>query len=718
MAFLDNLRLYQKIILPVLVGGALVLGLGVWQLSSLGNENTYSTGRRLAESAARQAAAAYTVYLEQLAKRSQLERESEAVELAGSGGELPADLDFLRLLDANSRRSPGAARLKIYPVQQDEMPAQPLARRAIVAARGKAKPVWVYEKSKGQEYVRLALPLVFDEQTAAAYNALAGNSQPRQPGEVRAVIEAKVPLQELHAASNAGVLTVGAIIFGGVAVVSTFLLVAVSRGVIRPINQLRNTAEKACSSGFDVTFPEQGGEELCHLGESLNKMVAHIRSVTEELKKKTDEAEQSAEDARRNQDFGDENEYLHRTTNRLIEAMDKIADGDFSVRIEPERDDELGRLYNVFNSTAAKVEKMLESLSYTLNESSNVSTQINASIDQLAQSTDAQSAQTLEIAGAMEEMSSTIAENTKHTSLAATSARKSGEKAHEGGKVINKTIQAMNSINEVVRKSATTVQELGRRSDQIGEIVQVIDAIADQTNLLALNAAIEAARAGEQGRGFAVVADEVRKLAERTTKATKEIADTINQIQQETEDAVRTMETATREVEHGKDLVDTAGDSLHEIIENTDAVIDIITQVATASEEQAQTSDEISRNINAISQQTSEQMQRTKDIHTSAEKLSSLFQSMKQALAQISISITQSAFADEETTTAPEQETGLDTTISDAEAEHSAGELPVTVVPDGAEQQRPEQSEEPAFPEPQPQDQEDLPEEEDGLTLF
>ncbi|MBK7091914.1 MAG: hypothetical protein IPH59_09365 [bacterium] len=125
----------------------------------------------------------------------------------------------------------------------------------------------------------------------------------------------------------------------------------------------------------------------------------------------------------------------------------------------------------------------------------------------------------------------------------------------------------MNKIASVVQDSAATIQALAKSSDQIGEIISVIDDIADQTNLLALNAAIEAARAGEQGRGFAVVADEVRKLAERTTKATKEITDMIKGIQSDTKGAVVSMEQGIHEVEGGRQLADKAGESLNAILD-------------------------------------------------------------------------------------------------------------------------------------------------------
>jgi len=171
---------------------------------------------------------------------------------------------------------------------------------------------------------------------------------------------------------------------------------------------------------------------------------------------------------------------------------------------------------------------------------------------------------------------------------------------------VSQAIDGMNRISASVMESARTIETLGKSSDEIGEIIAVIYDIADQTNLLALNAAIEAARAGEQGRGFAVVADEVRKLAERTTKATKEIASMIKSIQSDTDGAVKSMSAGTEEVEKGVSLVNQAGGSLDQIVEVVASVTDMIQQIATAAEEQSAAAEEISTNVEAVATITKE----------------------------------------------------------------------------------------------------------------
>ncbi|HKN18926.1 MAG TPA: methyl-accepting chemotaxis protein [Dissulfurispiraceae bacterium] len=213
-----------------------------------------------------------------------------------------------------------------------------------------------------------------------------------------------------------------------------------------------------------------------------------------------------------------------------------------------------------------------------------------------------QLAQIDRIASATAEMTQTILDVAKNASYASEMARGATDIADKGKDTVKKAVDAIMGISDSVRESSNTIGELGRSSQEIGEIVAVINDIADQTNLLALNAAIEAARAGEQGRGFAVVADEVRKLAERSSKATGEIAEKIKAIQMKSEASVESMVKSTKNAEGGVTLAGEAASALDEIVVATQKAMDMIQRIAAATEEQSSTSEEISQNMDNITE--------------------------------------------------------------------------------------------------------------------
>jgi methyl-accepting chemotaxis protein len=195
----------------------------------------------------------------------------------------------------------------------------------------------------------------------------------------------------------------------------------------------------------------------------------------------------------------------------------------------------------------------------------------------------------------------------------------------------------MNLINAAVSNGSKSVEALGVRGEQIGSIIATINDIADQTNLLALNAAIEAARAGEHGRGFAVVADEVRKLAERTTQATNEVSSSIQAIQSETRAAVERMEEGVAEVVKGVELAGTAGQSLTMIVNSSGEVTHMIQSIAAAAEEQSAAAEQVSRSVEAIAIETRETTEGTRQAVQAAADLSNRAESLRRLVSQFKV---------------------------------------------------------------------------------
>lgn len=300
----------------------------------------------------------------------------------------------------------------------------------------------------------------------------------------------------------------------------------------------------------------------------------------------------------------------------VVETIKDIArgEGDLTKRLPVHGKNEVGELSLHFNTFVDKLHGIISQVSGSALQLASSASQLQTTSKEMSQSVANLSSQSTSLATAGEEMSATSSDIAGNCHHAATNASGASGKAAEGAEVVTQSIEVMQAIAERVKNAADTVASLGNRSDQIGTIVGTIEDIADQTNLLALNAAIEAARAGEQGRGFAVVADEVRALAERTTRATREIGEMIKTIQKETREAVQTMEQSVTQVEQGSTHASASGRSLQEILEIINDVTEQISQIATAAEEQTATTREISSNVlnlNELAHQNSTAIQET-----------------------------------------------------------------------------------------------------------
>jgi methyl-accepting chemotaxis protein len=324
----------------------------------------------------------------------------------------------------------------------------------------------------------------------------------------------------------------------------------------------------------------------------------------------------------------------------VIDRLRDIAEGeaDLTKRVDETRKDELGELGKWFNVFVKNMQQILTDVRGASNQVAAAATEIAASSEEMARGMDQQSGQVTQIGSAVAEMSSSVIEVAKKSSQASEQATKAGQQATEGGSVVEQTVVGMQAINEAVSAGAVSVTELGKRGEQIGEIIKVINDIADQTNLLALNAAIEAARAGEHGRGFAVVADEVRKLAERTTKATEEVAGSIRAIQDETRTAVERMTTGTQQVEVGVEKANAAGITLKGIVASANDVASMIQSIAAASEQQSSASEQISRSLESISSVTREATAGASQAAQASTELSSKAEQLRSMVARFKLS--------------------------------------------------------------------------------
>ncbi len=321
----------------------------------------------------------------------------------------------------------------------------------------------------------------------------------------------------------------------------------------------------------------------------------------------------------------------------IVSSMEKAAGGDLSVRAEQVSGGELGRLATAFNS-------MMNDMNQAMRKFFSVADLVRESVS-LVQNTTGSMADAAEevalqsgtIATASEEMSATSSDIARNCLYAAENSQKATEQTTSGAQIVRNSAEVMENIAQRVMQSSQTVESLGQRSDQIGAIVGTIEDIADQTNLLALNAAIEAARAGEMGRGFAVVADEVRALAERTTKATKEIAGMIKSIQTETSSAVNSMAEGVSQVRKGTEGTARSGEALNDILNKINELSMQISQIATAAEEQTATTSEITGNIQMITEVVNRNVDSARNTTVATSKLAQQVDELHQLVGRFKL---------------------------------------------------------------------------------
>jgi methyl-accepting chemotaxis protein len=336
------------------------------------------------------------------------------------------------------------------------------------------------------------------------------------------------------------------------------------RRIGRPLAKIADAADLLATGCIDCEMEVRSRDEIGRLASSFRDLIAYIRA--------------------------------------MAEAAERIASKDLSQAVKARSDDDV--LGKSFEKMTGNLRAVVEHLNTTADELVNTADEIAGNSEQASTGARTQSERVEGVSTAIGQMNNAIMESARYAEEVAQTSTKASGIASSGGETVQETIDGMQRIVTVVQGSADSIRELAGSVTRISEVTDVIDEIADQTNLLALNAAIEAARAGEAGRGFAVVADEVRKLAEKTAKATREITGMVSGIQNQAESSVEAMDSGVSEVTAGSELAQKAGASLTEILSINEQVQEMVQNIASSATEQSASAEEISRSINDVTQVT------------------------------------------------------------------------------------------------------------------
>ena len=395
---------------------------------------------------------------------------------------------------------------------------------------------------------------------------------------------------------------------------------------ISPVNELSEFSERLAAGDAKARADVGTSDEFGYIADNLNRAVARVSKASS-----NQEATES----------------LQRSITDLLAVINQVARGDLSLRGKV-TNDALGNVSDSINYMLDNFTKVLERVRKAAMEVTACSNNILVAADEMQAGATQQDQEITNTSSAVEELTVSMKQVSNNAEASAEAARRALDAAEQGNRAVRDTLDGMQRIRSSVQATAKKIKSLGDRSLEISEIINVINDITEQTNLLALNAAIEAARAGEAGRGFAVVADEVRKLAEHSRSATKDIAALIKAIQAETNEAVVVMEDGTKEVESGAQLADQAGRALDAISSVVRQSAELVQEISLASKQQVRGTEGVAHAMQIISNITRQTSQGTRGTVATVSQLVKLSDQLNEALAQFRAQSKAAALAAEE----------------------------------------------------------------------
>jgi methyl-accepting chemotaxis protein len=444
----------------------------------------------------------------------------------------------------------------------------------------------------------------------------------------------------------------------------------------RPIQHMVDVSQAVAKGDLTESIKAEGDDEIGTLGRSLNEMVVNLRRIVDNIQDASVQVASSAGQISANakliiQGAQGQAQAAEETSTSMEEMAASIQTVAGSSQGLANYVEETSSSITEMGASIEEVARSSATLASTVTEASATIEEMTVSIDQMAKDLESLSETVSTTSGTVEDMAAfitTVAHNAEKLSSSALStshtvsemagavtdvakiaseadriAARASEDAKSGGEAVARTVDGMRAISDNMENTARVITGLGKRSQEIGRILEVIEEIADQTNLLALNAAIEAARAGEAGRGFAVVADEVRKLAERSVEAAKEIGEVVRQVQQETGDAVEVAKSGAAEAKQGIALADKAGAALRNIIDSVSRSSELMGQIASATGKQSQASTDVLRTVSEMNTATTQVATAVREQAEGSKQIRSAMENIKKVMSQAAYSTREQA---------------------------------------------------------------------------
>ena len=510
--------------------------------------------------------------------------------------------------------------------------------------------------SDGQVVYDIAAPVRTQEGVGSLEPSASSTSN--KIGTVRIGLSSKALKEKLNATLKLAVLITFAVIGIGIGISAFFV-----RLIVTPLERMAHAAVKIADGDFtqkvDVTLQDEIGvlgQTFTKMSENLSNMIKNIQEVSRNV---TTASQKIGASSKRVFEGAQIQAASTEKTSSSVEQMNasakEIAE---SVEILSSSAEETSSSILEMSSSITEVANSTAGLASSVEDTSSSIVQMSASIREVAENVEILSSAAVETTSTINEINSTLREVEGHAKESAKLSENVTSDAQElGMRSIEKTIQGMNKIQETVVKSANVINRLGERSEQIGEVLNVIAEVTKQTNLLALNAAILAAQAGEQGKGFAVVADEIKNLADRTASSTKEIAQLIANVQAEAKDAVESIKEGARSVEEGVTLSLEARDALKKILESADQSAHMARNIERATIEQAKGVQQVTEAMQRVSTMVQQIAKATQEQNLGSEQIMVASEKMRNITRQVKMSTEEQAKGSRQITQAVEQVT-------------------------------------------------------------